>query len=97
MFQRQINEQNWIKEFVLLASQRRSEFRPQGPSRTHSPFGDASSLSSGSNRYRILPLHSQIPREEQRRVFEPVPENITKVRPSNTGRADEEDRFYWVH
>ncbi|KAL7386398.1 hypothetical protein ABVT39_007731 [Epinephelus coioides] len=33
----------------------------------------------GSNRYRILPLHSQIPREEQRRVFEPVPDNITKV------------------
>ncbi|CAN9503357.1 unnamed protein product [Ophioblennius macclurei] len=32
-----------------------------------------------SNRYRILPLHSQIPREEQRRVFEPVPDNITKV------------------
>ncbi|XP_028328850.1 ATP-dependent RNA helicase A isoform X2 [Gouania willdenowi] len=33
----------------------------------------------GSNRYKILPLHSQIPREEQRRVFEPVPDNITKV------------------
>ncbi|XP_056911803.1 ATP-dependent RNA helicase A isoform X2 [Takifugu flavidus] len=33
----------------------------------------------GSNRYRILPLHSQIPREEQRRVFESVPDNITKV------------------
>lgn len=33
----------------------------------------------GSNRYRILPLHSQIPREEQRRVFEPVPDNIRKV------------------
>ncbi|KAM7399989.1 hypothetical protein PAMA_004604 [Pampus argenteus] len=32
-----------------------------------------------SNRYRILPLHSQIPREEQRRVFEPVPDNIRKV------------------
>lgn len=37
------------------------------------------SLFPGSNRYRILPLHSQIPREEQRRVFEPVPDNITKV------------------
>ncbi|XP_047197965.1 LOW QUALITY PROTEIN: ATP-dependent RNA helicase A [Hippoglossus stenolepis] len=33
----------------------------------------------GSNRYRILPLHSQIPREEQRRVFDPVPDDITKV------------------
>lgn len=37
-------------------------------------------LFSGSNRYRILPLHSQIPREEQRKVFEPVPHNVTKVR-----------------
>uniref|UniRef100_A0A3B3B7P7 RNA helicase n=1 Tax=Oryzias melastigma TaxID=30732 RepID=A0A3B3B7P7_ORYME len=33
----------------------------------------------GSNRYRILPLHSQVPREEQRRVFEPVPDDVTKV------------------
>ncbi|XP_061694799.1 ATP-dependent RNA helicase A isoform X2 [Syngnathoides biaculeatus] len=33
----------------------------------------------GSSRYRILPLHSQVPREEQRLVFEPVPDNIRKV------------------
>ncbi|XP_035279928.1 ATP-dependent RNA helicase A isoform X2 [Anguilla anguilla] len=32
-----------------------------------------------SHRYKILPLHSQIPREEQRRVFESLPENMTKV------------------
>ena len=36
-------------------------------------------LSGVSSRYRLLPLHSQIPREDQRRVFEPVPEGVTKV------------------
>ncbi|XP_069837244.1 ATP-dependent RNA helicase A isoform X1 [Dendropsophus ebraccatus] len=33
----------------------------------------------GSHHYRILPLHSQIPREEQRKVFDPVPDGIIKV------------------
>uniref|UniRef100_A0A8C9T1T9 RNA helicase n=1 Tax=Scleropages formosus TaxID=113540 RepID=A0A8C9T1T9_SCLFO len=37
------------------------------------------SLHFGNQQYRILPLHSQIPREEQRKVFDSVPENVTKV------------------
>ncbi|KAL1457180.1 hypothetical protein WDU94_001840 [Cyamophila willieti] len=32
-----------------------------------------------SSQYRILPLHSQLPREDQRRVFESVPEGVTKI------------------
>ncbi|XP_014281109.1 dosage compensation regulator mle isoform X2 [Halyomorpha halys] len=33
---------------------------------------------SGNN-YRILPLHSQLPREDQRRVFETVPDDVMKI------------------
>lgn len=33
----------------------------------------------GGSQYCILPLHSQIPREDQRKVFLPVPDNVTKV------------------
>ena len=30
--------------------------------------------------YRIIPLHSQLPREDQRLVFSHVPDGVTKVR-----------------
>ncbi|KAF5278987.1 hypothetical protein FQA39_LY05665 [Lamprigera yunnana] len=33
----------------------------------------------GGPSYCILPLHSQLTREDQRRVFEPVPSHVTKV------------------
>ncbi|XP_012278832.1 dosage compensation regulator isoform X2 [Orussus abietinus] len=29
--------------------------------------------------YTIIPLHSQLPREDQRRVFDPVPPGVTKI------------------
>lgn len=33
----------------------------------------------GGSNYCILPLHSHLPREDQKRVFEPVPPHVTKV------------------
>ncbi|XP_076767184.1 dosage compensation regulator mle [Xylocopa sonorina] len=33
----------------------------------------------GGSSYVIIPLHSQLPREDQRKVFEPVPVGITKI------------------
>jgi len=32
-----------------------------------------------SAQYRILPCHSQIPRDDQRKVFDPVPDGVTKI------------------
>nr|CAD7205196.1 unnamed protein product [Timema douglasi] len=34
---------------------------------------------SGGQGYCVIPLHSQLPREDQRRVFEPVPDGVTKI------------------
>lgn len=33
----------------------------------------------GGDQYVIIPLHSQLPREDQRKVFDPVPNGITKI------------------
>lgn len=33
----------------------------------------------GGNDYSILPLHSQLPREDQRKVFDKVPQGVTKI------------------
>lgn len=33
----------------------------------------------GGSAYLIIPLHSQLPREDQRKVFDPVPPSVTKI------------------
>ncbi|CAL1683996.1 unnamed protein product [Lasius platythorax] len=33
----------------------------------------------GGSSYLIIPLHSQLPREDQRKVFDPVPPSVTKI------------------
>lgn len=33
----------------------------------------------GRSSYFIIPLHSQLPREDQRKVFDPVPSKVTKI------------------
>ncbi|XP_015511646.1 dosage compensation regulator mle isoform X1 [Neodiprion pinetum] len=33
----------------------------------------------GGSSYIIIPLHSQLPREDQRKVFDPVPTGVTKI------------------
>ncbi|XP_016995645.2 dosage compensation regulator mle isoform X2 [Drosophila takahashii] len=42
-------------------------------------FLQNTSTFGNSAQYRILPCHSQIPRDEQRKVFETVPEGVTKI------------------
>lgn len=33
----------------------------------------------GGSAYFVIPLHSQLPREDQRKVFDPVPSSVTKI------------------
>ncbi|XP_019699351.1 dosage compensation regulator isoform X2 [Harpegnathos saltator] len=33
----------------------------------------------GGSSYFVIPLHSQLPREDQRKVFDPVPSTVTKI------------------
>ncbi|XP_014482341.1 PREDICTED: dosage compensation regulator isoform X2 [Dinoponera quadriceps] len=33
----------------------------------------------GGSSYFVIPLHSQLPREDQRKVFDPVPSSVTKI------------------
>ncbi|XP_017074877.1 dosage compensation regulator isoform X2 [Drosophila eugracilis] len=42
-------------------------------------FLQSTNTFGNSAQYRILPCHSQIPRDEQRKVFEPVPGGVTKI------------------
>ncbi|KAH8338766.1 hypothetical protein KR074_004162, partial [Drosophila pseudoananassae] len=42
-------------------------------------FLQSSNTFGNSSQYRILPCHSQIPRDDQRKVFEPVPDGVTKI------------------
>ncbi|KAH8252671.1 hypothetical protein KR032_001180, partial [Drosophila birchii] len=42
-------------------------------------FLQSSNTFGNSDLYRILPCHSQIPRDDQRKVFDPVPEGVTKI------------------